>query len=106
MIEEWRNIKVHEANMNAKLLQVNARLFCAAISAKTKHVIVGQCGHSPKPIPGKGPPGFDRITPRARGEPQISLRQREANAEVARAAPGAFTLAQRCGLRGDLRPRL
>src|SRR6185437_11365265 len=31
VLEQWRNVEVHGANMNAKWRQVNARLFCHVI---------------------------------------------------------------------------
>src|SRR5690349_12436285 len=36
LFEEWRNVEIHGANMAANGWQVNERLFCPYILAKTK----------------------------------------------------------------------
>ena len=57
-----------------------------------------QCRDSRQPVSRRGPARFAGIAPHAAGEPQISLRQRQADAKMAGVASGFFAVAQRRGL--------
>ena len=53
---------------------------------------------SRQPVSRKCPARFAGLAPHAESEPQIPLRQRQADPEMARAAPDLFAVAQRRGL--------
>src|SRR6266446_2323531 len=71
----------------------------AAFWRKDDHVFARQRGHPPQPVSRCGAPRLIGVPPFTPGEPQVPLRQHQANAEMACAAPGLFPLAHGSGLR-------